>query len=237
LATVLGAAFVIAGGAGYLSVIAARMAAPQWAEDTNRVAVIVIAVVYLAVGAVILAGLGRTRAERTTRLGISPIRASDLGYGIAVWSGAYLAAGAFYAISGPLGGPTLHDAANLLMSVGADNGRLSTATVPVAAVILLRIVALSPIVEELLFRGALFTWMRMHLAAKWTILATALLFGAIHQSPTFLPLAIAVGLASGSIRERTGSVVPVVVVHALQSAAIVVLSLIVTGWDAPPIFG
>jgi len=45
--------------------------------------------------------------------------------------------------------------------------------------------------------------------------------GLIHQSPSFLRLAIVVGISAGWIRERTGSVVVTVAVHALQSAIIV----------------
>jgi membrane protease YdiL (CAAX protease family) len=123
------------------------------------------------------------------------------------------------------------------MSLGADNGRLGDASAGLVAVVLVRILVLSPVAEELLFRGALYCWLRTRLSAPWTIGLTGAAFAVIHWSPTFLPLALVVGLAAGWIRERTGSVLVTMAAHALQSLLIVALSLALTGWDAPALLG
>lgn len=237
LVLALTAAVAAAAAAGNATVVAAHALAPTWASDVNKLAPIVIAVVYTAVIASLLVVLGRTRADRRALLGLRPANARALTFGVMVWAGAYVVAAAFYLASGAVGGSGVQDVVDLLMSVGADNGRLNGASVALATVILLRILVLSPLAEEILFRGALFGWLRTRLSARPTILITGIAFGLIHQSPTFLPLAIVVGIAAGWIREHTGSVLVTVAVHALQSAIIVVLSLLLTGWDTPPLLG
>ena len=42
-----------------------------------------------------------------------------------------------------------------------------------------------------------------------------------------------VGITAGWIREKTGSVVVPMAVHALQSGVIVALSLVLTSWNTP----
>lgn len=226
-----------AAAAGNATVAAAHAFAPTWANDMNKLAPIVIAVVYTAVVASLLLVMGRTPAQRRSLLGLRPVSARSLLYGVAAWGGAYVVAATLYLASGAVGGSGVQDVVDLLMSVGADNGRLNGASVALATVILLRILLLSPLAEETLFRGALFGWLRTRLSATSTVLITGIAFGLIHQSPTFLPLAIVVGIAAGWIREHTGSVLVTVAAHALQSAIIVVLSLLLTGWDTPALLG
>ena len=98
--------------------------------------------------------------------------------------------------------------------------------------ILERVYVLVPIADGLLFRGALFEWLRTRLSAPWTIGVTGVLFGLMHQIPAFIPLAVIVGLAAGWARERTGSTVVPIVVHAVQNVVVVLASLVATGWDA-----
>ncbi len=81
--------------------------------------------------------------------------------------------------------------------------------------------AVAALAEELLFRGALFGWLRGHLPAWPTILATALAFAAIHGlAPIMVPLAVIVGIAAGYARERAGSVTPLIIAHLIQNAVV-----------------
>lgn len=216
---------------------AARAVAPAWSADLDRLVPVVIAAVYAAVVAALLLVLGRSRPRRRTALGLRRSDGRSFVLGFAVWAAAYVAAAAYYLASGAVGGDGLRDLADLLMAVGADNGRLDDASAGLVAVVLGRVLVLSPVAEELLFRGALFGWLRTRLSATWTIGLTAAAFAAIHASPTFLPLALVVGLAAGWLRERTGSVPVTIAAHALQSLIIVALSLAVTGWDTPALLG
>lgn len=223
--------------AGNAAVAIARSVAPAWAADLDKLAPVVVAVVYVVVTVALLLVMGRTRAQRDNALALRPAGRRAVARGVVVWAGAYLAAAAFYVVTGAVGGSGLDDAVDFVMSIGADNGRLGTASALLVVVIIVRMVLLAPLAEELLFRGALFTWLRTRLSARWTILLTGVAFGLIHQSLTFLPLAILIGIAAGWIRERTGSVLVPMAVHVLQNALILVVSLLVTGWDTPAFFG
>jgi membrane protease YdiL (CAAX protease family) len=230
------AAVACAAASGLATVAIARSLAGPTELSTDHLAMIVIAVGYATVAAVLLLGLGRTPRRRRDWLGLRPTTAGQVGLGLLVWAGAYLAAAVVYLALTPVG-PSLPEAVDLLMSVGADNGRLHEAPAGLVALTLFRIAVLSPLVEELIFRGALFGWLRSRLSARWTIVLTAVAFGLVHQSPTFLPLAITVGLAAGWLRERTGSTYVTIVGHSVQSSLVVLISLLVTGWDTPALLG
>ncbi|MDP2357293.1 MAG: CPBP family intramembrane metalloprotease [Beijerinckiaceae bacterium] len=81
------------------------------------------------------------------------------------------------------------------------------------------IVILAPLAEELLFRGWIFGSLRARFSAGVTILATAVLFAVVHMDPTGLyPVAVLVpGFVLSVIRERTGSVKPAVLAHAIYN--------------------
>ena len=93
--------------------------------------------------------------------------------------------------------------------------RLPEGAVPTTLFVALAVVA-APITEELLFRGWLYTGLRVRLRAGLTILVTATLFGLAHWERTHLyALAVfPVGLALGVVRERTGTIAATMGFHA-----------------------
>jgi membrane protease YdiL (CAAX protease family) len=97
--------------------------------------------------------------------------------------GTYGATAGIHALLAPLIGPW-SDVVELLRAIGSDDRRLATAGPGVAAIILLRACCLAPLGEELLFRGALFTWLRQHLNAPLTIVLTAVVRGDSHVPAT-----------------------------------------------------
>ncbi|MBG0822615.1 CPBP family intramembrane metalloprotease [Planomonospora sp. ID91781] len=226
-AVVLTASSAVA--AGVLTASTARTLAPHWSADLDRLAPVVVAAVYAAIAAALLVTVGRDRRARGLYLGLAPVRPSGYALGAAVWAAAYLAGAVGYLIAGWFGVPA-GQVWQVLWAIGADDGRLADASPALAAVILVRACLLAPVAEELLFRGVLYGWLRARLPASWTITVTALGFGLIHQVPLFIPLAVAVGLAAGWIRERTGSTWVPIAVHVLQNVLVVLLSLALTGW-------
>ena len=90
------------------------------------------------------------------------------------------------------------------------------------------VVVAAPFVEELFFRGAGWNVLRRAFGNRLTIVLTALPFAALHGGqydvPTLL-VALAVGLALGVVRYRTGSVAPCILAHALNNGA-ALLSLV-----------
>jgi membrane protease YdiL (CAAX protease family) len=88
----------------------------------------------------------------------------------------------------------------------------------------------------MLFRGALYAWLRRRLSAGVAIPISAATFASIHGFPAILPLAFVIGLGFGWVRERSGSIVPTLIVHALNNAVLIVWAYYATGWTArlPP---
>lgn len=85
-------------------------------------------------------------------------------------------------------------------------------------------VAVAPVVEEILFRGMLYTALR-GMMGFWSAAAiSAFAFAAVHPTmpASFLPLA-ALGLVLAVLRESTGSVAPAIVCHGINNALALVL--------------
>ena len=151
----------------------------------------------------------RTTQEALRRLGLIRFRPSALGW-ILLGLVAYYVAAALFAelvlqpeqddISGDLG-------------VGDE-------TTLVAVIAVLLIAGLAPIAEELFFRGMLFSGLRNRLSAWPAALLAGLIFGSIHAPSgltTVVPLA-ALGVMFCWLYERTGSLWPPVIAHAINNS-------------------
>jgi membrane protease YdiL (CAAX protease family) len=84
---------------------------------------------------------------------------------------------------------------------------------------IISIAIMAPLVEELLFRGAI----QGHLLRKgmnpWTALFIAsAIFGIIHMNPIQIPFAFAIGMIFGWLYYRTGSLVPGIVGHFINNS-------------------
>jgi membrane protease YdiL (CAAX protease family) len=225
-------AIVLALGTGLATPVVLRAVAPSW-TGISRQAAIITADVYLAVIVAHLVAFGGLAGLRD-RLRLGRTSARDVVFALAVLVGAWATAGALYVALDPVAG-WLDDIRHALQFVGSDGGRLSNADPALFAVAVARACVLAPLGEELLFRGALFGWLRRHLHAGLTITLTAGLFAVIHMLPVVLPLAFILGLGFGWIRERTGSTTPCVIAHVLNNVALVAGAYLVSGWDAGPL--
>ncbi|MEU6642324.1 CPBP family intramembrane glutamic endopeptidase [Saccharomonospora sp. NPDC046836] len=85
----------------------------------------------------------------------------------------------------------------------------------VAAVV---VVAVAPLTEELLVRGALWNGLAHYRVPDWVILVlTALVFAQLHAEPTRMLALLAQGIAIGSARMITGRVGASLVAHATNN--------------------
>ncbi|HEU4408942.1 MAG TPA: type II CAAX endopeptidase family protein [Polyangiaceae bacterium] len=76
-------------------------------------------------------------------------------------------------------------------------------------------VAVVPLAEEMLFRGALFRLLaRGGLAPGWVVVVTALLFTFSHMNPRAFVHVLPSGLVLGALRASSGSLVPSLIAHA-----------------------
>jgi membrane protease YdiL (CAAX protease family) len=94
--------------------------------------------------------------------------------------------------------------------------------------IILRAGLLAGIGEELLFRGALYGWLRARWSARVAIAWTTVAFTAAHGVPIVFPAVIVSGLLSGWLRERTGSTLNTLVMHVLGDASMLAAAWMLT---------
>ncbi len=85
------------------------------------------------------------------------------------------------------------------------------------------VAGLAPFFEETLFRGFLLPVLARRWSMTWALLASALLFGAIHLQPLGLPTLAALGLVLGLAMRRTGSVWTSILVHGCWNGAVFIL--------------
>lgn len=92
---------------------------------------------------------------------------------------------------------------------------------------------LAPLVEELVFRGAilkaLLGWFNNH---WYAIVLSALLFALVHGNPAQMPHAFLIGLLLGWMYYRTGSIIPGVVLHWVNNTVAYILCNILPNPDA-----
>lgn len=99
---------------------------------------------------------------------------------------------------------------------------LTQATGPQPVLLLIAVCLLVPFVEDLLFRGVLYTYPR-----RWglvpTLVASSPVFGAFHSSMAY-PCSSFTNAVAGALftlaYERSGSLWPAMVAHATMSAAV-----------------
>ena len=84
---------------------------------------------------------------------------------------------------------------------------------------IISITIMAPLVEELLFRGAIQGCMlRKGIKPLHAILIASAIFGIVHMNPIQIPFAFAIGLIFGWLYYRTGSVVPGIIGHFINNS-------------------
>ena len=84
---------------------------------------------------------------------------------------------------------------------------------------IISITIMAPLVEELLFRGAIQGYMlRKGMKPLNAILIASAIFGIVHMNPIQVPFAFAIGMIFGWLYYRTGSVIPGIVGHFINNS-------------------
>lgn len=81
-----------------------------------------------------------------------------------------------------------------------------------------------PFVEELLYRGALFTGLRSTADPVSTAMTTGFLFALAHVAPRFWPIYLVVAACLGFLRAASGSLWPCVLMHGVFNGTAVVMA-------------
>jgi len=90
---------------------------------------------------------------------------------------------------------------------------------------ILSIAVLGPILEELLFRGAITSALLKKYNPTKAIILSALVFGIFHINPAQIITATLIGLLLGWIYYKTASLIPCILIHILNNSLSVYLSL------------
>ncbi len=91
----------------------------------------------------------------------------------------------------------------------------------------LSLAVLAPLLEEVLFRGAIQGLLMRLFGRPWpAIIVAALIFGVYHMNPVQIVYATLLGIILGWIYYRTGSLLSVIVGHVLNNSLAVVTTLL-----------
>ncbi|MFT5430586.1 MAG: membrane protease YdiL (CAAX protease family) [Myxococcota bacterium] len=93
-------------------------------------------------------------------------------------------------------------------------------------VILFSAVVAAPIFEEAIFRGVLYRHLRTRIGIPWAVVVTSLCFSIMHPSLTTLIPLFALGCILALVTERSGSVLPAMLMHALWNGAQLLLTIV-----------
>jgi uncharacterized protein len=189
---VLAVPAAILGGNGNGELTDAGNAAAQFAAELG----------FLLVPIAIAAGRGATPSQALSQLGFRRFRPSAIGWMFAA-IGVYLAFAIAYGLL--FGEPHQKD-------VAEDLG-------PVAVQVLLIAIA-APICEETCFRGFLFGGLRERLPRLAAALVSGLIFGGLHATTgvSAVPPLIFFGFVLALLYEKTGSIVPGILLHMLNNS-------------------
>ena len=96
----------------------------------------------------------------------------------------------------------------------------------------LTISVLAPLLEEVLFRGAIQGYVMRRVKYPWVaIVVAALVFGVIHLNPVQIAYATLLGVVFGWLYYRTGSLLSVVVGHVLNNTLATIMMLTMGNTD------
>lgn len=107
------------------------------------------------------------------------------------------------------------DAANSQDQVFDPNGGMTGFE---ALLLAIPLVVLAPIVEEILFRGLLYRYLRGRLGVVLAVLLSALIFAVLHA---VIPPLFLMGILLAILAQRSGSLLPGIVLHATNNALVV----------------
>lgn len=206
------------------SLVAVRLLAAGWARGHRPdLAAAAVAEAYLTLLAALLVAFGGLSGLRD-RLAFRYTSGADIALALAVWT-LTLFGGTLLtrALSPLIGQPQSNTVALLRQSFDPT----------FVAIIVPTVCLLAPACEELLFRGALFGWLRRRLPASLAILVTAGVFAGAHLLPALLPVLFVFGLGATWVRARTGSTLNSFAMHATQNTLAVAVTYAILSHGGP----
>ena len=189
---------------------------PPVVEDSALLSLIMMAAMYM-VGLMVLLTEPLTvrllgRSDIISMLGLQRWpRLSDLVRGIVGWLAYFgLTLTALYVVDQLVPGYN----GDQSQDIGFEN--MSARWEDICAFIALVVIA--PIVEEIIFRGYLYSNLRRHITFGWAAIITSALFGFVHQQWNVAIDVFILSVFACYLREKTGAIWGGVVIHMLKNA-------------------
>lgn len=88
------------------------------------------------------------------------------------------------------------------------------------------LIALQPaVIEELAFRGVVFSALRRALGPWETVVVSAFMFATLHLMPVALPVHLGIGLVLGWVRLKSGSLYPCMALHGIHNGLVILAEM------------
>ena len=101
----------------------------------------------------------------------------------------------------------------------------------------LTICIFAPLVEEVVFRGAVLRSLLQRMNSRWGAIAlSALFFALVHLNPAQMPHAFLIGLLLGWMYERTRSILPGIMVHWVNNTVVYVVYNLLPNLSERPVY-
>lgn len=209
------AGWIVGGGIlyGLLLVFARRLDRPFYVRHEGDFGATFLLLAYLVLFGSLWVAFGGAAGLRD-RLGFRFTSAAQVAFAPLIWLLTVVAGGLLSVPFSRWLGPPKSNASALVQE----------ARDPFATVVLIVSVTLvAPVCEELLFRGALFGWLRRHAPVAVAAPLSAAVFAGAHLFPSGFVLLFVFGLSAALVYWRTGSTLNSFVMHACQNLAAVIV--------------
>jgi membrane protease YdiL (CAAX protease family) len=123
-----------------------------------------------------------------------------------------------------IGGNLLTEAISRLAGVERRAQVEFTSTAGATVVLWVRSGLVVPVVEEVLFRGVVFNWLRAHGSVRVAVLVSALLFSAVHLNPVSSVSLFLMGVVLAWLYYYTESLLVPIVAHAAGNSVIILVN-------------
>ncbi len=101
----------------------------------------------------------------------------------------------------------------------------------------LTICIFAPLVEEVVFRGAVLRSLLQRMNSRWGAIAlSAFLFALVHLNPAQMPHAFLIGILLGWMYERTRSILPGIMVHWVNNTVVYVVYNLLPNLSERPVY-
>ncbi len=215
----------LGGGAGTAAVLGYAIyyaLRPLFAEvNKGLLAQLIVLGVYLILIAAFRVAFGHLRGDPIA-LRFSSWR--DIGLACTVWLATLVVVVLCYLVISPAIGGFMNTV-RLVISIGTDAKRLQSQPLSSWGVAVVRGCFVVPVFEEVLFRGLLLQWLKRYVPVYGAIALMAALFAVMHVYPILMLYAFVYGLATGMVRERTGSTFNPLIMHVLNNVVLLCVGL------------